>query len=340
MNNIRFFDSTLRDGSHAVSHKISAEQIREYCENIDGAGLYTVIVGHGNGIGASSHQVGFSAVSDFETISIAKQALKKTRLGIFFIPGFATIKDDLEPAIKLGVDLVCVASHCTEADTTEQYIRYLNTCGKEVYGVLMMYHMTTKERLLEEAIKMQSYGAQGVIIMDSAGASIPLLVSDTIKHLVKNLKIPVGFHAHNNLGMAVANSLIALENGATIIDGTLRGFGAGAGNCQIEAVVTVLKKMNIDAGIDLYKLMDVSDNVVTKIMKKPQEIDSIGLMGGLTGVFSVYALPIKRAAEKYNVDARDIYVEVGKRKIVGGQEDMIVEVAIELAKKKQLSNIN
>lgn len=331
---VKFFDSTLRDGSHAVSHKISAEQIREYCEGIDGAGLYTVIVGHGNGIGASSHQVGFSEVNDLDTIAIARKALKKTRLGIFMIPGFATIKDDLDPALKLGVDLVCVASHCTEADTTQQYIKHLAQAGKEVYGILMMYHMTTKERLLEEALKMQLYGAQGIIIMDSAGASIPTMVSETIKHLAQNLSVPVGFHAHNNLGMAVANSLTALENGATIVDGTLRGFGAGAGNCQIEAVVTVLKKMNVETGIDLYKLMDVSENVVTKIMKKPQEVDTIGLMGGLTGVFSVYALPIKRAADKYGVDARDIYVEVGKRKIVGGQEDMITEVAIELSKRK------
>lgn len=334
MRNIKFFDSTLRDGSHAVSHKISAEQIREYCEGVDGSGLYTVIIGHGNGIGASSHQVGFSEVNDLDAIAIARKALKKTRLGIFMIPGFATIQDDLVPALELGVDLVCVASHCTEADTTQQYIKHLAQAGKEVYGVLMMYHMTTKERLLEEALKMQSYGAQGIIIMDSAGASIPAMVSETIKHLAQNLAIPVGFHAHDNLGMAVGNSLIALENGTTIIDGTLRGFGAGAGNCQIEAVVTILKKMNVDTGIDLYKLMDVSESVVTKIMKKPQEIDTIGLMGGLTGVFSVYALPIKRAAEKYGVDARDIYVEVGKRKIVGGQEDMITEVAIELSKKK------
>ncbi len=331
---IKFFDSTLRDGSHAVSHKISAEQIREYCEGVDGAGLYTVIVGHGNGIGASSHQVGFSEVNDLDAIAIARQALKKTRLGIFMIPGFATIADDLDPALKMGVDLVCVASHCTEADTTQQYIKHLAQAGKEVYGVLMMYHMITKDRLLEEALKMQSYGAQGIIIMDSAGASIPVMVSGTIKHLVQNLAIPVGFHAHDNLGMAVGNSLIAIDNGATIVDGTLRGFGAGAGNCQIEAVVTILKKMNVETGIDLYKLMDVSENVVSKIMKKPQEIDTIGLMGGLTGVFSVYALPIKRAAEKYGVDARDIYVEVGKRKIVGGQEDMITEVAIELSKKK------
>ena len=269
-----------------------------------------------------------------DAIAIARQALKKTRLGIFMIPGFATIADDLDPALNLGVDLVCVASHCTEADTTQQYIKHLAQAGKEVYGVLMMYHMTTKDRLLEEALKMQSYGAQGIIIMDSAGASIPAMVSETIKHLTQNLAIPVGFHAHDNLGMAVANSLIAIDNGATIVDGTLRGFGAGAGNCQIEAVVTILKKMNVETGIDLYKLMDVSEGVVTKIMKKPQEIDTIGLMGGLTGVFSVYALPIKRAAEKYGVDARDIYVEVGKRKIVGGQEDMITEVAIELSKKK------
>ncbi len=334
MNDVKFFDSTLRDGSHAVSHKISAEQIREYCESIDGAGLYTVIVGHGNGIGASSHQVGFSEVNDLDTIAIARKALKKTRLGIFMIPGFATIADDLEPALKLGVDLVCVAAHCTEADTTQQYIKYLASANKEVHGVLMMYHMTTKERLLEEALKMQSYGARGIIIMDSAGASIPSMVSETIKHLVDNLSIPVGFHAHNNLGMAVGNSLVAIDSGATIIDGTLRGFGAGAGNCQLEAMVTVLQKMNFATGIDLYKLMDVSEGIVTKIMTKPQEIDTIGLMGGLTGVFSVYALPIKRAAEKYGIDARDIYVEVGKRKIVGGQEDMINEAAIELSKKK------
>ena len=171
--------------------------------------------------------------------------------------------------------------------------------------------------------------------MDSAGASTPAMVADTVKHLTQNLNIPVGFHAHNNLGLAVGNSLIALENGVTIIDATLKGFGAGAGNCQLEAMVTVLKKMNMETGIDLYKIMDVSEKVVTKIMVKPQEINTIGLMGGLAGVFSVYALPIKRAAEKYGVDARDIYVEVGKRKIVGGQEDMVTEVAIELSKQNK-----
>ncbi len=334
MNNLKFFDSTLRDGSHAVSHQINVNQIKEYCENIDQAGLYTVIIGHGNGLGASSHQIGFSETEDHEAIAIARKILKKTRLGIFMIPGLATIENDLAPAIKMGIDLACVASHCTEADVTQQYIRYLSEAKKEVYGVLMMYHMTTKERLVEEAIKMQSYGANGVIVMDSAGASTPELVQDTISCLVKNLNIPVGFHAHNNFGIAVANSLIAIQSGATIIDGTIRGFGAGSGNCQLEALIALLKKMNIETNIDLYTLMNVSEKVVSKIMKKPQEIDEAGLMGGLTGVFSLYALPIKQAAEKYNVSARDMYVELGKRKIVGGQEDMIIEVAEQLSHKK------
>lgn len=334
-NNPIFFDSTLRDGSHSVSHQITADQIREYCEKIDGSGIYTVIVGHGNGLGASSHQVGFAAVEDAKMLAVARSALQKTRLGVFLIPGFATIKDDLLPAIDIGVDVFCVGSHCTEADTTQQYIRYLHDNNKEVYGVLMMYHMTTKERLVEEALKMQSYGAHGIIIMDSAGSSTPPLVIETMKHLVKNLNIPIGFHAHNNFGMAVANSLIALQNGATIIDGTIRGFGASSGNCQLEALVTLLKKMNIESGLDLYKLLDVSEQVVAKIMKNPQEIDMVGLMGGLTGVFSVYALPIKRAAQKYNVDARDIYTELGKRNIVGGQEDMVIEVALQLSKSKK-----
>ncbi|MCX6798441.1 MAG: 4-hydroxy-2-oxovalerate aldolase [Candidatus Falkowbacteria bacterium] len=334
MNDIKFFDSTLRDGSHAVSHQITADQIKEYCENIDQAGLYTIIIGHGNGLGASSHQIGFATVDDKSAITIARNALKKTRLGIFIIPGLATIENDLAPALKMGVDLVCVAAHCTEADVTQQYIRYLHDAQKEVYGVLMMYHMTTKERLVEEALKMQSYGAQGIIIMDSAGASTPTLVQETIGYLTKHLSIPVGFHAHNNFGIAVSNSLVALQNGATIIDGTVRGFGASAGNCQLEALVALLKKMNIETEADLYTLMDVSEKIVSRIMKRPQEIDTDSLMGGLTGVFSLYALPIKRAAEKYNVNIKDIYIELGKRNIVGGQEDMVIEVAKQLANKK------
>jgi 4-hydroxy 2-oxovalerate aldolase len=307
---------------------------------IDGAGLYTVIVGHGNGLGASSLQLGFSAHPDIDMLSAARQELHKTKLGVFLLPGFGTIKDDLAPAIDLGVDLVCVASHCTEADTTRQHIEYVRSRGKEAYGILMMYHRASKERLLEEAQKMQDYGAQGIILMDSAGASTPEMVSGAIKHLASNLAIPVGFHGHNNLSMAVAHSLLAIESGATIIDGTLRGFGAGAGNCQLEALIALMQKNGWPVDVDLYKLLDVSEDIVAKIMTQPQEVSSVSIVSGLAGVFSGFAPHVKDAAKRFNVDPRDIFLELGKLKVVGGQEDVIVKVAMNLADRKKNSEIS
>ncbi len=331
-----FFDSTLRDGSHAIQHQLTSDNVREYCKMVDNAGLYTVIVGHGNGLGASSVQVGLSRTPDQELLAAARSELKITKLGVFILPGFGTIEHDLVPALELGVDLVCVASHCTEADVTKQYISRVAKEQREVYGILMMYHMTTKERLLTEAEKMVSYGAIGVIIMDSAGSSTSGLVRETISYLVEHLQVPVGFHAHNNLGMAIGNTLVALESGATIVDGTVRGFGAGAGNCQIDVMVALLEKMGQPTGINLYHLMDAADKVVKKIMTQPQEIDSVSIASGMAGVFSGFAPHVKRAAEKFGVDARDIFVELGKRRVVGGQEDMVIEVAIELSKKKNV----
>lgn len=334
MDKLRFFDSTLRDGSHAVRHQLTAENISKYCKGVDGSGLYVVIVGHGNGLGASSLQVGLSALEDNEMLTIARKELKKTRLGTFLIPGFGTIKDNLGPAIKLGVDLVCVAAHCTEADVTAQHIDFVRKNGKEAYGVFMMYHMASKERLLIEAKKMESYGAMGVLLMDSAGASDPFMVEESVKFLSKNLNITVGFHAHNNLGLAVSNSLTAINSGAKIIDGTIRGFGAGAGNCQLEVLVGLLSKLKIETDIDLYKLMDVSDEVVAKMMYKPQEIDSVALISGISGVFSGFASHVRKAAVRFGVDPRDIFIALGKKKMVAGQEDFIVDVALELANKK------
>lgn len=334
MNKILFFDSTLRDGSHAINHQLSTDNIKDYCREIDDAELHVVIVGHGNGLAASSLQVGLSALSDEKMLTTARQELKKTKLGVFFIPGFGTIKDDLGPAMDIGVDLVCVAVHCTEADITRQYIEYVRNKGKEAYGVLMMQHMVPKERLLEEILKMQEYGALGVILMDSAGASTPDIVSEKVEFLTDRLNIKVGFHAHNNLGMAIANSYIAIKAGATIIDGTSRGFGAGAGNCQLEVLAGLLYKAGIKTGLNLYKLMDASENVVSKIMKKPQMISSISLSSGLAGVFSGFANHVKRAAKRFGVDPRDIFFELGRRKMVAGQEDFIVEVAMYLAQRK------
>ncbi len=335
MEEIIFFDSTLRDGSHAIKHQLSAENIANYCNAVDGSGVYTVIVGHGNGLGASSLQVGLSALSDEKMLTIARKELNKTKLGVFLIPGFGTIKDNLGPALDIGVDLVCVASHCTEADVTCQHIEYVRERGREAFGVLMMYHMANKERLLEEAKKMEKHGALGVLIMDSAGTSDPNMVKNTVRYLKNHLNIPIGFHAHNNLGLAICNSLSAVNAGAKIIDATVRGFGAGAGNCQLEVLVGLLTKLNIRTGVDIYKLMDASEKIVAKMMQKPQEIDSVSLISGLAGVFSGFASHVKRAAERFNVDPRDIFLELGKRKMVAGQEDFIVDVAMFLASKKK-----
>ena len=280
MSKLRIFDSTLRDGNHAVKHQISKDNIEDYCLAMDGSGVHTIIVGHGNGLGASSLQVGFSAISEEEMLKTARKALDKTRLGVYMIPGFGTIQDNLIPAIQYGVDVFTIGCHCTEADTTKEHIEFLRNHGKETYGVLMMYHMASKEKILEEAQKMQSYGAQGVILMDSAGASTPELVQKTISTLYDNLEIRVGFHPHNNMGMAVANAYTAYQEGASIIDGTLRGFGAGAGNCQLESFVALLEKCRIKTGIDFYKLLDASEQVMPEIMEKDMGQEPLSIVSG------------------------------------------------------------
>lgn len=331
MGDIIFFDSTLRDGSHAIKHQLTLENIKNYCETMDKANVHTLIVGHGNGLGASSLQVGLSLLEDEEMLRIARENLKDTKLGTFLIPGFGTIKDNLKPAIELGVDLFCIAAHCTEADVTRQHIEYVREMGKDVYGVLMMYHMASTERLLEEALKIQSYGAMGVIIMDSAGASTPEMVNNTISQLSSKLNINIGFHSHNNLGLGVANAYTAIKAGATIIDGTTRGFGAGAGNCQLEALEALLRKVGINTNLDFYKMLDASENIVSKFSEKSQGIDPISIISGLAGVFSSFSTQVAKAAIAFNVDPRDVFIELGKRKVVGGQEDVVIDVAMNLA---------
>lgn len=340
MSKLKIFDSTLRDGNHAVKHQISKENIEDYCLAMDGSGVHTIIVGHGNGLGASSLQVGFSAISEREMLQTAKKNLDKTKLGIYMIPGFGTIHDNLIPAINDGVELFTIGCHCTEADTTKQHIEFLRNQGKETYGVLMMYHMASTEKILEEALKMQSYGAQGVILMDSAGASTPELVQRTISTLYDNLDVRVGFHPHNNMGMAVANAYTAYQEGASIIDGTLRGFGAGAGNCQLESFVALLEKCRVKTGIDFYKLLDASEQIMPKIMGKEMGQDPLSIVSGQAGVFSAFKIPVQKAAAEFQVDARDIFRELGKRKAVGGQEDMIVEVAEKLSRPQGNSSGN
>ena len=302
----------------------------------DAAGVPIVEVGHGNGLGASSLQVGLAAISDAEMLRVAKEHLLHAKLAVHVIPGFATVKKDVARAIDLGVDVLRIACHCTEADTTQQHISYVRNTGKEVYGVLMMSHMATKETLRDEALKMESYGAEGIVIMDSAGYYLPDDVTARMEELVGRLTVPVGFHAHNNLGMAIANSLAALRAGATILDGCARGFGAGAGNAQLETLVAVLERLGYETGIDLYKMLDAAELAERELMPSVPSITSVSIVSGLAGVFSGFAKHVERVAKEYGVDPRDVFFELGRRGVVAGQEDVIVEVAIALAARKRL----
>ncbi|MGA2933639.1 MAG: 4-hydroxy-2-oxovalerate aldolase [Methanomicrobiales archaeon] len=335
MPKILIHDVTLRDGNHAISHKMTAHQIAAYSSAANAAGIPVVEVGHGNGIGASSLQVGESAIDDETMLREAKKNLTRSKLGIHVIPGFATINKDLKKALDLGVDVVRVAAHCTEADLTQRHINYVRDRGREVYGVLMMSHMASKETLTEECQKMESYGAEGVLIFDSAGAYLPGQVSERISHLVENLNIAVGFHAHNNLGLGIANSIAAAQAGATIIDGSARGFGAGAGNAQIEVLVAVLERIGYSTGIDLYKILDASDIAEKELMKEIPRIKSLSIVSGLSGVFSGFSKHVERISQEFHVDPRDVFFELGRRQVVAGQEDMIIEVASELALKRR-----
>ena len=334
MPQIRISDPTLRDGNHAVAHQLTRAQIARYAEAAEAAGVPIVEVGHGNGIGASSLQVGLSCEDDATMLGTAREKLSRSLLGIHCIPGFATINKDLRPALDLGVDVVRVASHCTEADITQRHIGFVRERGKEAMGVLMMSHMAAVDILLEQAAKMEAYGAEAVILMDSAGAMLPSDVTERVGTLVRNLGIPVGFHAHNNLGMAVANSVAAVHAGATILDGTARGFGPGAGNTQLEVLAAVLEKMGISTGINLYGILDLGDLAEREIIPVVPSIKSISIVSGLAGVFSAFSKHVDRIAKQYQVDPRDVFFELGRRKIVAGQEDIILEVAQQLAQRK------
>jgi 4-hydroxy 2-oxovalerate aldolase len=329
---ITICDATLRDGSHAYSHKINLEQVNSYAMAAEAAGFSFLEVGHGNGLGASSLQVGESLVPEGEMLRAAKKCLRHTKLAVHVMPGFATIKREIVNAMEAGVDLFRVGSHCTEADITQRHIGYVRSVGREAWGVLMMSHMVSKEVLLEEARKMQSYGAQGIMLMDSAGAFFPSDVTAKIELLAGSLEVPVGFHAHNNLGLSIANSLAALEAGARIIDGTSKGFGAGAGNAPLELLAAVLKQRGYLTSIDLYRALDAAELAAKLFAGSLPNSNGITIVSGLSGVFSGFAKPVQRAAEQLGVDPRDVFFELGRRKVVGGQEDLILEVATDLAR--------
>ncbi|NPV70591.1 MAG: 4-hydroxy-2-oxovalerate aldolase [Firmicutes bacterium] len=333
MTSIVITDTTLRDGMHAVSHQFTPEQMASVARGLDEAGVPIIEASHGDGLGGSSLQYGFAAASDEEYLKAVSAVLKRSQLAVLLLPGIGT-KVDLEMAADHGAKVARVATHVTEADISEQHIGLAKKLGMTAVGFLMMAHMVPPEKVLEQARLMESYGVDVVYCTDSAGALLPDGVKARVGLLEENLKTAIGFHAHNNLSLAIGNSLAAIEAGATHIDVTLRGLGGGAGNASAEAMVAVLSKMGLETGIDLYRLMDVAEDVLQPMMHRPQQISNTGLMLGYAGVYSSFLLHTYRAAEKYNVDPRDILIELGRRKIVGGQEDIIIDVAHELASRR------
>lgn len=326
---ITISDPTLRDGNHAIGHTLSTKDITTYCRAIDGCGIDIVEVGHGNGSGASSLQLGRAKQSDQAMLECARKNLACTKLGIHLIPGFAKLSD-IDIAAAAGVDVIRVAAHCTEADITQPYIEYARNLQLSVFGVLMMTHMASAERLLLEATKQQSYGAQAVVLMDSAGNYVERDVHEKIGLLCRELVIPVGFHAHNNLGLAVANTLAAVEAGATIVDGTLCGFGAGAGNTQLEVLVAVLTRYGCTIGADLLRLLGAIELLGNLPVTQYPVIKTSNVISGFYGVCAGFERHVTRAAKTFGVPPETIYRELAKCNAVAGQEDLIIEVASRL----------
>ncbi|MET7468234.1 4-hydroxy-2-oxovalerate aldolase [Micromonospora sp. NPDC005686] len=330
---VTIHDPTLRDGQHAIRHQLGRDQLRRYAAAADAARVPVVEVGHGNGLGASSLQVGRAALTDAEMLTVVREQLSHSKMAVFMLPGWATTHD-LKEAVNHGVDVVRVGAHCTEGNTMERYLGFLRDAGVEAQSVLVMSHMAAPGRLAEECRRLVDYGASAVGIMDSAGYYLPEDVSERITAIAGAVDVPIIFHGHNNLGMAVANSVAAARAGATIIDACARGFGAGAGNTQLEVVVPVLERSGFSTGVDLYGLLDAADLAERELMPKPPTIDSVGIVSGLAGVFSGFKNPVLDAAGRENLDPRDIFFELGRRQAVAGQEDLIVDVAAALSRSR------
>jgi 4-hydroxy 2-oxovalerate aldolase len=329
----------LRDGSHAMGHQFTEEQVRSAVAGLDAANVPYIEVAHGDGLGGSTIQYGHSLTDEFKLIETAVKTAEHAKIAVLALPGIAT-KKDIRKAADLGVSMLRVAAHVTEADVTLQHLKLGKELGLETVGFLMMSHMAGPEKIAEQAKIMAENGADCIYIVDSAGAMLPEQVTARIKALKQAVGLPVGFHAHNNLSLAVANSLAAIEAGAERIDGSIRCLGAGAGNTQTEVLVSVLDKMNVKTGIDIYKIMDVAEEVIAPILPQPQEITRGSLVLGYAGVYSSFLLHANKAADKFGVDARDILMEIGRREAVGGQEDMIIEVAAELQKNQPVLSKN
>lgn len=331
MAKITFVDVTLRDGNHTYRHQFTPEIVAATAAALDKAGVDIIEVGHGDGLGGSSLHVGRAAATDQVLLEAACRSVRNAKVAILLVPGFGLFKD-LEMAAEAGVKVARVATHCTEADVTEQHLRRAKDLGMFTVGYLISAGMATPEQLAEQASKLESYGADYVNLAESQGHLVPSEVAARVRAVRQAVKIPIGFHPHNNLGLAIGNILAAVEEGASFIDGSLKGFGGGAGNAQTEVAITALKRAGHDVGADIFGIMDAADVFSRQVAPQPMPvIDNDSILMGYANVYGGYIHPVKHAAERYGCDARELVLRLGERKVVAAQEDVVIEEAQRLA---------
>ena len=337
---ITLHDMTLRDGMHPKRHLMTLQQMKGVAQGLDAAGVPLIEVTHGDGLGGASVNYGFPAHSDEEYLGTVIPLMQQAKVSALLLPGIGTV-EHLKMAHGLGVSTIRVATHCTEADVSEQHIHIARTLGMDTVGFLMMAHMSDAQGLVTQAQLMESYGANCVYVTDSAGYLLPDQVRERITAVRQALKpeTELGFHGHHNLAMGVANSIAAIEAGANRIDAAAAGLGAGAGNTPMEVLVAVCDRMGIHTGIDVWKIQDVAEDLVVPLMDFPIRIDRDALTLGYAGVYGSFLLFAKRAEKKYGIPARELLVELGRRGMVGGQEDMIEDTALTMARKRGLLTV-
>jgi 4-hydroxy 2-oxovalerate aldolase len=332
---VRVTDSSLRDGSHAKRHQFTEDQVVAIVGALDDAGVPVIEVSHGDGLGGSSFNYGYSKTPEQELIRAAVKTAKRAKIAFLMLPGLGT-KDDIRAALDSGASVCRVATHCTEADVSRQHFGLARELGLETVGFLMMAHSSPAEELAKQARIMADAGCECVYVVDSAGALVMEQVSDRVSALVTELgdDAQVGFHGHENLGLGVGNSIVAARAGALQIDGSTRRFGAGAGNTPIEAFAAAAEKIGVKTGIDVLKIIDAAEDVVRPAMDGECELDRLAILMGYAGVYSSFLKHAYRQAERYDVSGAELLLRAGRRKLVGGQEDQLIDIALELVAEK------